>query len=82
MLQSLFVAVFTVCGIVMGLGPGTPFSCPALEFSLSAHGMSWFPLLPSQPRDNRKLKTGVMAAAGSYYLCHQTAPILWGKLRL
>lgn len=26
MLQSLFVAVFTVCGIVMGLGPGTRFS--------------------------------------------------------
>lgn len=26
MLQSLFVAVFTVCGTVMGLGPGTPFS--------------------------------------------------------
>lgn len=28
MLQSLSVAVFIVCRIVMGLGPGTPFSPP------------------------------------------------------
>lgn len=33
MLQSLFVAVFTVCRIVVVLGPDIPFSCPALEFS-------------------------------------------------